>query len=361
MIENIDASKCTGCGICVDVCPLDTLRLNPFTKRTPPCQLACPAGVDIRGFINYIKQDMLEASARLLDQALPYPSIVGRLCTYPCEKACARKKVDDPLNIHRLEEYLGDYLLSQQPEPVNFRHALKVAVIGSGPVGLAAAHYLCWLGYMVTIFEKKGQIGGSFLREVNAGRLKGEILDAEIQRLKKMGVTFTVNTGLSKDFGFVEIADLRFGAVFMAPGVNSDALSMHALEGMDSVFFKKVILSKRVPLIKAIASAKTAANRIDRQLQRQDAEEMQGDKPDRAVNIPRTGIKPEPRLEEDNGFDDNTAEKEALRCMSCGSLAYIAYPEDCMTCYDCEVQCPADAIKVHPFKEVLPLSLALDK
>jgi len=361
MIENIDDSKCTGCGICVDVCPLDTLRLNPFTKRTPPCQLACPAGVDIRGFINYIKQDMVEASARLLNQALPYPSIVGRLCTYPCEKACARKKVDDPLNIHRLEEYLGDYLLAQQPEPPSIRHAPKVAVIGSGPVGMAAAHYLRLLGYLVTIFEKEDQIGGSFLRETNAGSLNGEILDAEIQRLKKMGVTFIVNTCLSRDFGIREIADLRFGAVFLAPGVNSDALSMNSLEEVGGLFFERDILSKEIPLIKAIALAKTASIRISRYLQRQDAIGTNKSKADRAVNIPKTGIALKPRLEKKNGFDDNAAEEEALRCMSCGSLAYIAYPEDCMTCYDCEVQCPADAIKVHPFKEILPLSLALDK
>lgn len=361
MIETIDASKCTGCGICVDICPLDTLRLNPFTKRTPPCRLACPAGVDIRGFINYMKQDMLEASARLLDQALPYPSIVGRLCTYPCEKACARKKVDAPLNIHGLEAYLGDYLLAQQLEPPRIRHASKVAVIGSGPVGMAAAHYLRWLGYSVTIFEKEDQIGGSFLRETNSGRLEGEILDAEIQRLKKMGVTFTAKACLSENSGFGEIADCRFGAVFPALGVDSDTSSIRSLEAVGGVFFEKDLLAKEMPLIKAIACAKNAATRIDRYLQRQDSKKTHTAKLSRAVNIPRTGIQPKPRLEDENGFDDNSAENEALRCMSCGSLAYIAYPEDCMTCYDCEVQCPADAIKVHPFKEVLPLSLALDK
>ena len=361
MIENIDPSKCTGCGICVEVCPLDTLRLNPFTKETPPCQQACPAGVDIRGFLYYIQNDMPEAAARLLDQALPYPSIVGRLCAYPCEKACARKKVDDPLNIHALEEYLGDYLLAQKLKPLNIRHAAKVAVIGSGPVGMAAAHYLRWLGYRVTVFEKEDQIGGSILREVNAGRLNGDILNAEIQRLKQRGVTFTVNTCFSKDFGFGEIADLRFSDVFLALGAGSDALNMKSLKDIQGVFLEKDFLSEETPLIKAIASAKTAAIRIDRYLQRQDATETHKTKPERAVNIPGTGIKIKPRLEEENGFDDNTAEMEALRCMSCGSLAYIAYPEDCMTCYDCEVQCPSDAIKVHPFKEVLPLSLALDK
>lgn len=374
MIENIDPKKCTGCGICVDVCPLDTLRLDPFTKEIPPCRQACPAGVDVRGFIFYLKQEMWDEAARLIHQFLPYPSITGRLCTYPCEKSCVRRKVDDPLNIHALERHVGDYLLEYQLGRLPILHASKIAVIGSGPAGLAAAYFLRKTGYSVTIFEKEGEIGGSFLREVSEGRLKGEVLDAEIDSLKKMGVAFSIKTCLSKDLGFKELNDMRFKTIFLALGFASGTKESITLDNketvvVDSVLFQTNIrgvfadadlLSKKMPLIKVVCSAINAANQVDRYLQGQHPLNDQKTKIKKITNIPCDGVKSKSRNEGQNGFDAQMAHDESLRCMSCGSRAYIAHPEDCMTCFECEVECPTSAIKVHPFKEVLPMTLAID-
>ena len=107
MIQNIDANKCTGCGICVEVCPLDTIRLDPFQEAYPPCRQSCPAGVDVRGFLFYFKQGMMEEASAYLENFLPFPAITGLLCDHPCEKACARKGVDQAINIHGLEYYAG--------------------------------------------------------------------------------------------------------------------------------------------------------------------------------------------------------------------------------------------------------------
>lgn len=373
MIKHIDSLKCTGCGICVDVCPLDTLRLDPFTEAIPPCRQACPADVDVRGVIHYLKMDMIEESARLLQLTLPYPSITGRLCNYPCEKACARKRVDESVNIHALERHAGDVLLSQEPVRSIILHAQKIAVIGSGPAGLACAYYLSKMGYQVTVFEKQAQLGGSFLSEVIEGRLNGELLDAEINRLNKMGVVFSANTCISKDVGPRELKEMRYKAIFLAPGTGSDFSLDPAIRENDAaaiqstlkdantsgIFTEVDLLTKKMPLIKAIAAAKKAAARIDRYLQEKSPATEQ--KVKKARNIPNHGIKPKVRIEDKEGFDEDGAREEALRCMSCGSLALIAYPEDCMTCFECEVECPVHAVTVHPFKEELPLSLDLEK
>jgi heterodisulfide reductase subunit A-like polyferredoxin len=303
---------------------------------------------------------MLEEAAQLIDQSLPYPAITGRLCTHPCEKACARKKVDEPINIRGLERYVGDYLIEQKLERFPVRHASKIAVIGSGPVGMAVANDLCRMGYVVTVFEKEDHLGGSFLKTIRKGELKGEIFESEIERLIKLGVVFSVNTCLSKNVGIDELKDMRYDAIFLASGITPDLASMKQYQNIQGFFFEQDLLTKEIPLIAAIATAKDAAIRIDQYLKVKDGISTSKVKPEKALNIPRNGIKPRPRLEKENGFDEKTAEQETYRCMSCGSMATIAYPEDCMTCYDCEVQCPVGAIKVHPFKEVLPLSLALN-
>lgn len=364
MIETIDAEKCTGCGICVDVCPLDTLRLNPFTAESPPCRQACPAGVDVRGIVYHLKQDMIEEAVGLLHQELPYPSITGRLCSYPCENACARKKVDEPVNIHTLERFAGDFILAHEQGHLPVLHASKIAIIGSGPTGMAAAFYLRRMGYRATIFEKEDLFGGSFLREVSDNRLEGEILDAEIDRLRRFGIAFQNKTCLSRDLGFKELRDMGYRAILLATGVASDASSVGGSglpeEEAEGVFADTALITKEMPMIKAVALAKGTASRIGRYLQNPLPGADQRTKAKNARNIPRKGITSKPRHEAINGFDEHTARQESFRCMSCGSLALIAYPEDCMTCFECEVECPVDAIKVHPFKEILPLTLALE-
>ena len=168
MIENIDHDKCTGCGICAEVCPLDVLRVDPFREEVPPCQQSCPAGVDVRAYNNFLKNRMPWEAARVLRTYLPYPAITGRLCYHPCESNCARREVDEAVNIHGLERYVADYCLREGADCEPMIHARKAAVIGAGPAGLAAAYFLCRMGYGVTVFESGLEIGGIIAVRVNS-------------------------------------------------------------------------------------------------------------------------------------------------------------------------------------------------
>ena len=95
MIAEIDATKCTGCRICVDFCPMDVLRLDTFEEEVPPCQVSCPARVDMRGYIYLLNQGDFEGAIKLMREALPLPAITGHVCFHPCEPECARHEVDE--------------------------------------------------------------------------------------------------------------------------------------------------------------------------------------------------------------------------------------------------------------------------
>ena len=161
MIESISQDKCTGCGMCADVCPLDTIRIDPFQKEMAPCQVVCPAGVDMRTYIHYLKLGMQSEAQKVISMYLPFPSITGRLCHHPCINGCAREDIDEAVTINALERYLGDSLLADKisiDQPVT--HAARVAVIGSGPMGLSSAYFLQRLGYRAEVFESDSHLGG---------------------------------------------------------------------------------------------------------------------------------------------------------------------------------------------------------
>jgi glutamate synthase (NADPH) small chain len=374
MIFHIDPKKCTGCGICVDVCPLDTLRLDPFQEAHPPCRQRCPAGVDVRGFLFYLEQGMLEEASVYLHHFLPFPAITGLLCQHPCEMACARKEVDEAINIHGLEYYIGTSLRPGMIRSQPLVHAGKVAVIGSGPAGMSAGYFLSKMGYAVTVFESDTNLGGSLLKEVSERRLPAGVLDAQISAFREMGIAFVNRMKLSEDMNIDELRDRRYSAVFLATGSSADLPDPIATGEKKTVSVDPVTLETNIKgvfagggltggsisLVKVIASAKRAAISIDRCLRKEDLHAERECNIRKVKNFPHRGITGKQRLDPQGGFTDLTVAKEANRCMSCGSLAYIAYPEDCMTCFECEVKCPSKAIRVDPFKEVLPMTLAIE-
>jgi heterodisulfide reductase subunit A-like polyferredoxin len=388
MIQKIDPQKCTGCGICVRVCPLDTLRLNPFQQEVAPCREACPAGVDIRGYLFYLQQGMLEEAARHLQEFLPFPAITGRLCYHPCESGCTRRDVDEAVNIRGLERYVADWAMQEKPKILPSTHAAKTAVIGSGPAGLSAAYFLKRKGYEVTVFEAASEAGGMLWGEVRKGRLPESLLRAQIRYLKDLGIEFKNKWILGKRMNLQELKDERFRAIFLAPGfrrglhVPLNGPVSQEVQGITvdpvtlatnqrGVFAGGGFITDRKPIIEVIASAKRAALSMDRFLKNEGLKDVADQEIRKVTNLPGRGIKPmdrqtppkskgrgEGRSREET-FREEVALLEAQRCMSCGSKAYIAHPEDCMTCFECEVECPSEAVTVHPFKEPLPMTIAI--
>lgn len=251
MITKIDNTKCTGCGVCVEICPLDTLRLDTFQEEVAPCQGACPAGVDIRGYIYLLKQGRFDEAIKLIREALPFPAVTGCVCLHPCESECARKEVDDAVNINCLERFVADYWLKEKPEALPRLHVAKVAIVGSGPAGLAAAYFLTKMGYAVTVFESLSELGGMLRVGIPEYRLPRDVLDAQINYIRDMGVELKTNTTIGKDLTIDDLKDRGYKAMFFAIGAQlSRKLKVDGVElygvlwGLD--FLKDVNLKHEV-------------------------------------------------------------------------------------------------------------------
>ena len=220
-IEPINLNLCNGCGICVNTCPMDVIRLDTLVsarKEFPPCRLACPARVDIRSYIYLLKEGMVREAMSILREALPLPAVTGRVCHYLCESECARKEVDEAVNINSLERFVADYWLKEKAQPVRKIYAAKVAIVGSGPAGLAAAYYLTRMGYPVTVFEAMPELGGMLRIGIPEYRLPKNILDVQIKYIEDMGVEFKTGITIGKDLSVKDLQDKGYQAIFFAIG-----------------------------------------------------------------------------------------------------------------------------------------------
>lgn len=253
-IKQIDAAKCVGCGVCINSCSMDVLRLNPFLiekEEITPCRSACPAGVNMRGYICLLTEGKLEEAITLIREALPLPAITGHVCFHPCEKECARKEVDEAVNINALERYIADYWLQEKAKPALRIYVKRVAVVGSGPAGLAAAYDLVKMGYPVTVFEAEPLLGGMLRTGIPEYRLPENILDAQIDYIKGMGVDFRTGVTFGKDLTLSELRKNEYGAILFVIGaqqsrrIDIDGAQLpDVLWGLD--FLKDVKLKRKV-------------------------------------------------------------------------------------------------------------------
>ncbi len=255
-IKQIDDAKCIGCGVCVNSCAMDVLRLNQFlieNREITPCRSACPAGVNMRGYIYLLTEGKLEEAMKLIREALPLPAITGHVCFHPCEKECARKEVDEAVNISALERYVADYWLQEKAIPALRIYLKKVAIIGSGPAGLAAAYDLVKMGYPVTVFEAQPLPGGMLRVGIPEYRLPEHILDAQIDYIREMGVDLRTGVTFGKNLTLTGLKKEGYEATLFAIGAQESrkieiegAQLPDVLWGLD--FLRDVKLKRKVRL-----------------------------------------------------------------------------------------------------------------
>lgn len=222
-IKIIDKELCTGCGTCVNACPMDVIRRNFDVPEQAPCTAACPAHVNMREYNHLIMMGRYEEAFEKIREANPLFAITGHVCFRPCEERCARKEVDMAVNINSLERYLSDMMLSEPAKKAKQIYCSKVAIVGSGPSGLAAAYILAVKGYPVTVFEKDNQLGGMLRTALPDYRMPKDVLDKQIQYIKDTGVRFVTGKALGIDFTVESLKEEGYEAVLMAIGASKSS------------------------------------------------------------------------------------------------------------------------------------------
>jgi NADPH-dependent glutamate synthase beta subunit-like oxidoreductase len=245
LTPRIDPEKCNDCKACIKVCPIHmyddfnegmgfrtaidffnpkTGDYNIFKEDMPICQATCPANLDIRSYVGLIADGEYDLSLAKIRERLPFALSIGRVCPHPCESACNRGYMDEPISICTLKRFVADTeMKSGVAPPVEVPdefHKEKVAIIGAGPAGLTCGYFLAKAGYRSVCFEALPEPGGMFRYGIPEYRLPTPTLMYEINWILSHGVELRCNTRIGKDISFEEIQS-RFDAVFIGVGAHA--------------------------------------------------------------------------------------------------------------------------------------------
>ena len=237
----VDVEKCNSCGECAKVCPVelpDEFEMGLHMRKaaylplpqavpaafaidkrgTPPCRAACPAGVNAQGYVALISQGKFKEALGVVRRTVPFAGVLGRVCTHPCERECERAQVDEAIAIRSLKRFVADYEIAagrEKAEPVEQTQEAKIAIVGSGPAGLACAYDLVREGYGVTVFESLPEAGGLLRYAIPEYRLPKEIVDNDISYIQELGVEIKTNTPV-KDISI--LSSQGYKAIFLGAG-----------------------------------------------------------------------------------------------------------------------------------------------
>jgi NADPH-dependent glutamate synthase beta subunit-like oxidoreductase len=270
---------------CVTACPEDAITTDPDTgvvlhnnarctgcdavagksgaekQDTSPCKADCPAHINVQGYVNLAAKGKFRQALEVIKESSPFPSICGRVCPHPCELACNRDQIDEPVAIHAIERYIADLDLKADKRympKVKARRGEKVAIVGSGPAGLTCAYYLTKEGYQVTVFEKASVLGGMLTLGIPSYRLPREIVEAEVQLIRDMGVTMKTGVEIGIDKTIAQLRQEGFSAFFIAIGTQECIQLGVEGEDLEGVYpgldyLCQINLGESVPLGKDVA------------------------------------------------------------------------------------------------------------
>lgn len=239
---------------------LELLMAEHCGDCVAPCQKACPAGIDIQGFIAHLNNGDYLNAGKLIRERMPLPSVCGRVCPRFCEDACRRNLVDQPVDIRGLKrfagdawlEHLGDEVPEAQPDT-----GFKVAVVGGGPAGLTAAYYLALAGHQVTLYDAGPELGGMLRYGIPEYRLPKQVLDREIGVITRLCKEVIIGKELGRDFTLAELQS-KYDAVFLGIGCQEAQLPGYEKQDLPGVysgigFLRDVAVGKPVDLGRRVA------------------------------------------------------------------------------------------------------------
>jgi len=293
-LAEVDTDKCVACGECVENCPTNAPRLgqklctikpiklevkenprdtewgperfnvNYRTNRenvvktgTSPCKTECPAHIGIQGYIKLAAQGKYADALELIKHENPFPAVCGRICPKKCESACTRGDIDNPVAIDEIKKFIAEQDMNSKSRYIpKKRHDYsdkKIAIIGAGPTGLSCAYYLALDGYKITVFEKQDKLGGMLTLGIPSFRLEKDVINAEIDVIKELGVEFKTGIEVGKDVTIEELRKQGYNAFYVAIGAQGGRMLGIDGENHNGVvtgidFLRDVNLGKEVKL-----------------------------------------------------------------------------------------------------------------